>query len=186
MKHSLLVAASCQIVPVVLHNLTRGASGSLRKNFSVASEAWLISASFRHLLTSALYAPDSFPSSGLSITRSKAGTTRQAGNPLASHWKRRHNTLHSLTASIPLPHSWRGAAVLTGYRSARSYSLLSWGWRQTCFCKGNFTPKIQWQQFKVYCIPSGCSSKKFIHYLRNHGFIPLLLRDSLLTKAYIH
>lgn len=80
------------------------------------------SASFRHLLISALAAgflpagscihtPDGFPSSGLSFTQCRAGTARATGNPLPSRWKGPGETQHSvhrLTDSIPLPPTWSG------------------------------------------------------------------------------
>lgn len=129
MKYSLLVAASCQIVPAFLHNLTLGASGSPRKNFSVASEAWLclflllaVISWYLPLLQAFCLLGQAFPAQGAQLsffTGSRASTAWQRGNHLATVREQgRHNTVHTLTDSTALPYTWRGPAVLTGCRFA--------------------------------------------------------------------
>lgn len=104
MKHSLLVAASCQIVPAILRKPHPRCLWVSKKEFFCCFRSFApsFSASFRHLLISALAAgflpagscthtPDGFPSPGLLFTQSTAGTARQTSNPATECEQGRHN-----------------------------------------------------------------------------------------------
>lgn len=154
------MAASCHIDPAVLHNLSLGVSGSLRKNFLLQRLGSVIFCFFQ---VSANICPRCrlpphwvMPSCsrGLSQLRallhSRQGRHSKAkgqppGWPLKGEGQTQHS-VHALISSIPLPHTHTGAAVVVDMLEVAVFWAEGENW--TSFCKENFRPQFSGDHFR--------------------------------------